>query len=157
MTVNSDAAAASLDRIEILPATLRDLFAIYRLEKRCFPLDSWPFADIIAALLLPRLVRFKAVDGDQVIGFVLGERDREMGWVATFGVDPAHRNRGVGTRLLEKIESSLATPKYRLCVRTSNESAIRLYRRRGYRTVDIWPAYYRGGEDALVMEKSTGA
>jgi len=31
--------------------------------------------------------------------------------------------------------------------------AIRLYEQTGYQHVSVWPEYYAGGEDALVMEK----
>jgi ribosomal protein S18 acetylase RimI-like enzyme len=41
----------------------------------------------------------------------------------------------------------------RLTVRLSNEGAISLYEKEGYRSVDIWKKYYNDGEDGLVMEK----
>ena len=44
-------------------------------------------------------------------------------------------------------------PRIRLCVRRSNEAAKRLYLETGYYQIDVWPHYYRGGEDAIVMEK----
>lgn len=141
------------DSIQILPARLRDFLAVYRLEKRCFPLDSWPFPDVILALLFPRIVRLKAVAGDRLIGFVMGERERGTGWIATFGVDPDYRRRGIGRELLRAVEAALDTETIRLCVRQSNDTAIRLYEQMGYRPVDTWRRYYRGGEDALVMEK----
>ena len=42
----------------------------------------------------------------------------------------------------------------KLTVRISNERAITLYEKEGYRTVDIWTKYYNDGEDGLVMEKN---
>ena len=149
----ADSYAAVTDSVAIQPAKLRDLFPLHRLEKRCFPIDSWPMIDIVMALLMPRLVRLKVVWGGQVIGFVLGERERGVGWIATFGIDPDFRNRGIGTRLLLEAEQVLGTMSFRLCVRSSNEPAIHLYRRNGYQSVDVWRRYYKGGEDALVMEK----
>jgi ribosomal-protein-alanine N-acetyltransferase len=41
----------------------------------------------------------------------------------------------------------------KLTVRMSNEPAISLYEKEGYRSVDIWKRYYNDGEDGLVMEK----
>jgi ribosomal protein S18 acetylase RimI-like enzyme len=38
----------------------------------------------------------------------------------------------------------------------SNEPAIALYEKEGYRSVDIWKRYYNDGEDGLVMEKKLG-
>jgi ribosomal protein S18 acetylase RimI-like enzyme len=41
----------------------------------------------------------------------------------------------------------------KLTVRMSNEGAISLSEKEGYRSVDIWKRYYNDGEDGLVMEK----
>jgi ribosomal-protein-alanine N-acetyltransferase len=139
--------------IQIQPLQIRDVFSVYRLEKRCFPIDSWPFFDVFLAVVFPRIIRLKAVAGERLIGFVMGERERGTGWIATFGVDPDFRRQGIGTELLGAVENLLDTDVIRLCVRVSNEAAIRLYERSGYVSVDTWKRYYRGGEDALVMEK----
>jgi ribosomal protein S18 acetylase RimI-like enzyme len=44
----------------------------------------------------------------------------------------------------------------RLCVRRSNEAAIRLYDRFGYAKIGEWSGYYQDGEAALVLEKRLG-
>ena len=44
----------------------------------------------------------------------------------------------------------------RLSARASNREALRLYQARGYEQIDVWPKYYVGGEDAVVMEKVLG-
>ena len=145
--------ATHADSVQILPAGPRDTFALYRLEKRCFPLDSWPFMDIVLAVLLPSLHRLKAVVDGKLVGFIMGEREKGSGWVATFGVDPDYRGQGIGTSLLTSLEELLDMPSVKLCVRKSNVTAIGLYERHGYVVVDTWPRYYKGGEDALVMQK----
>ena len=53
-----------------------------------------------------------------------------------------------------KSKERVKVPRMRLSVRKSNERAISLYERRGYVQVGQWPRYYRGGEDALIMEKA---
>ena len=118
-------------------------------------MDSWPLLDIIAALTFPNMVRLKAVEGPQIVGFVLGDfrPSEKLAWIASIAVHPQHRNRGIGAELLKHCESRLRVPRVRLSVRITNESAIRLYKRNGYRVVSTWPKYYKGGEDALVMEK----
>jgi ribosomal-protein-alanine N-acetyltransferase len=55
--------------------------------------------------------------------------------------------------LLRACEGKLTTPRARLSVRASNQGAVSLYEREGYRTYDIWKGYYADGEDAIVMEK----
>lgn len=141
--------------IEIAPATWRDTFALNQLEKLCFPMDSWPLFDIIAALTFPNMTRLKAIEGGKIVGFVLGDyrASEELAWIASIGVHPDYRNRGIGAQLLQACEEKLDAPCVRLSVRASNDPAIRLYKNHGYRVVSNWPKYYNGGEDALVMEK----
>ena len=132
---------------------------IHHLEKVCFPKDTWTIFDVFAVLSLPNIVRLKAVDEERLVGFIVGERNppQNMAWIATFGVDPDYRDQGIGAALLETCEHQVRMPKIRLSVRRSNEHAIRLYKRVGYREVSTWPRYYRGGENALVMEKSVNS
>ena len=141
--------------LEIVPATWRDAFPLNQLEKICFPNDSWPLFDIIAALTFPNMVRLKAMVGPHMAGFILGDVRPfdDIAWIASLAVHPTYRSRGIGTELLKKCETQLNTPRVRLSVRISNESAIRLYKHNGYRVTGNWPNYYKGGEDALVMEK----
>ncbi len=139
----------------IHPATWRDLNVLRQVENACFGKDAWPLWDLVAALTLPDIVRLKAIEGGQMIGFVAGEikRSEGMGWITTLGVLPEYRRQGVASALLSACEDQLAQPRIRLCVRRTNEGAIKLYERFGYSRVGLWPSYYQDGEDALVMEK----
>jgi ribosomal protein S18 acetylase RimI-like enzyme len=141
--------------LAILPATWRDLRSIIALEKLCFGSDSWPSLEILAALAIPRTVRFKAEVDGVIIGFVIGDRRGKVGWIASIGVHPGRRRRGIARRLLEACERQLSTSVVRLSLRMSNQPALQLYKKLGYRQVDIWRRYYRDGEDAMVMERST--
>jgi ribosomal protein S18 acetylase RimI-like enzyme len=138
----------------ILPAGLRDLRQVVRVEKECFRDDAWPLVDILSVLIFPGIIRLKAMVDDQVVGFASAEVRSGVGWITTIGVVPAFRRRGIARVLLAACEEQLATPRIRLCVRRSNYAAQVLYQQQEYRQVDIWPRYYRGNEDALVMEKS---
>jgi len=125
------------------------------LEKVCFPHDAWPLLDLISVLTFPNVIRLKADHAGRMIGFIAGDvRDHErVSWIATVAVLPEYRGQGIGTNLLVRCEEQLTTPSIRLCVRVSNEGAIRLYRVHGYETISKWARYYQDGEDALVMEK----
>ncbi|HEY43248.1 MAG TPA: GNAT family N-acetyltransferase [Anaerolineae bacterium] len=125
------------------------------MEKICFGRDAWPWIDTLAALTFPQTVRLKAVAGEQVVGFIIGDRRRlkRTGWVASIGVHPNYRRRGIGRNLLAMCEDLLAMPRIRLSLRPSNEAALRLYQQAGYVPIDTWKRYYRDGEDAIIMEK----
>ncbi len=140
---------------DIVDASWRDLGGVRQVEAECFGSDAWPLLDILAVLTLPGVVRLKATVGAQIVGFAAGEikGGERMGWITTIGVVRDYRRRGIAAALLSKCELRLATSKVRLCVRQSNLDALFLYWKYGYHQVDVWKRYYRGGEDALVMEK----
>lgn len=141
--------------MDITAATILDLSALNKLEHAVFEKDVWPILDLIAVLTFPEVVRLKAVDNGRMIGFAAGDKHNGegLGWIATIGIDPAYRRRGIGRELLRACEVQLNTSRVRLSVRASNEGAIRLYQQEGYQQIDIWPDYYNDGEAAIVMEK----
>lgn len=141
--------------MEIVTANLLDLNALRSVEKACFPQDAWPLLDLVAVLSMPGVIRLKAVEKGQMIGFIAGDPrpNEDLSWVATLGILPEYRGHGYGRALLEACEARLPTQRIRLSVRTSNEEAIRMYKNAGYQSIDRWSRYYNDGEDALVMEK----
>jgi ribosomal protein S18 acetylase RimI-like enzyme len=143
-------------QFRIEPASWRDLNALRQVEAICFPKDAWPLLDLIGVLTFPNVVRLKAVANGKMIGFVAGDMRRFEGlaWIATIGVLPEYRGQGVGSALLQACEDRLDIGRIRLCVRASNDAAIRMYLRFGYCEAGKWPQYYQDGEEAVVMEKT---
>lgn len=141
--------------VSIELANWRDLGALRRLERVCFPQDAWPLIDLVGVLTLPDVVRLKAVADGDMVGFIAGDvrPSEHLAWIATLAVLPEFRGRGIGSALLQACEARLEVPTIRLSVRMSNQTAIHLYRASGYERVSIWPRYYQDDEDALVMEK----
>ena len=144
-----------LPKPQIQTASLFDLNAVRQLEKLCFPLDAWPLLDLIGALTLPHIVRYKALWDDQMVGFIAGEVrfPARIGWIATVAVHPDHRRKGIARRMIRMVEDEMGQPRVRLTVRESNRAAINLYQQDGYIQVNRWVKYYKGGEDGIVMEK----
>lgn len=142
-------------RMEIVTASILDLNSLRKLEKESFDKDAWPLFDLVAVLTFPEVIRLKAVEDEQMAGFIAGDpRPREgWGWIATIAVASRYQRRGIGSALLRACEMQFPVPRARLTVRMSNEGAISLYKREGYVTTDIWKAYYSDGEDAMLMEK----
>lgn len=148
--MNLTAPAFSLEE-----ATIRDLFAVRRLEKECFGEDAWSMLELAGVLAFPVGIRLKAVIDDHAIGFIAGEWEpaRKVGWIATLGVLPAYQRRGIAAALLAACEQQLAAPVIKLCVRVDNAAAMNLYQKAGYRQVDVRRQYYSNNEDAFVFEK----
>jgi len=145
-------------RALIQEASWRDLNAVRQLEQVCFPRDAWPLLDIIGVLTFSSVLRLKAVVERQMVGFLAADvrKGERLAWIATVGVLPAFRRRGIGEALLKACEQTLELPRVRLNVRTSNAGAIRLYKRLGYAQVGTWPRYYQDGEEAMIFEKKLG-
>ena len=80
-------------------------------------------------------------------------RHQDLAWIATIAVHPDYRRRGIARQMLARVEELVPVSRMRLSARASNRAAIALYQRQGYEQVDVWPKYYSGGEDAVVMEK----
>ncbi len=142
----------------IQPASLFDLNDLRRLESLCFQEDAWPILDLMGVLTLPGIVRLKAVIAGRMVGFVAGDKrdPKGIGWITTLGVDPDYRRQGVGRSLLDACEAQIGLPRVRLTLRRSNLGAYSLYHKAGYIRYEVWPQYYSGGEDGIVMQKVLG-
>jgi ribosomal-protein-alanine N-acetyltransferase len=141
--------------ISLETATWRDLKDLFQLEKDCFQLDAWPLLDILGVLSIPQIIRIKAVDQDRFVGFIAVDlrRSQQTAWIATLAVSPAYRKSGIGSALIRISEKEVDLPRIRLSVRQSNQPAIQLYLKQGYQQIEVWPKYYKGGDNALVFEK----
>jgi ribosomal protein S18 acetylase RimI-like enzyme len=141
--------------MEIQAANIVDLGALRHLENVCFEKDAWPILDLIAVLTWPDVIRLKAIEAGEMIGFVAGDprHSEDVVWIATIGVDPRYQRRGIGRALLHACEAQVKLPFMKLTVRLSNHGAIAMYEKEGYRSLDIWRKYYNDGEDGLVMVK----
>jgi ribosomal protein S18 acetylase RimI-like enzyme len=136
------------------------LWKLRQLEKLTFNReDSWPLVELLFVLVSPGIVRLKVDYNGQMIAFVAGETraSQGMGWIITLGVAPAWRQMGLGERLLATVEQAMHMPVLRLTVRASNQAAIALYQKAGYRKVGVSHRYYVGGEDGWIFEKHSDA
>ena len=89
-------------------------------------------------------------DGKDAAGFVLSRGAADEEELLLIGVDPRHRGRGIGTRLLERFVAaarSRGASRLFLEMRDGNP-AESLYRRHGFESVGRRRAYYRRGTGA---------
>ncbi len=97
-----------------------------------------------------------ALDGGNIVGFILSEENPPLAHIVTLDVAASHRRHGVGTGLLRENEANLAFREVRtvlLETATSNEAGIAFWERHGYRREAVLKNYYPGHLDAFEMRK----
>jgi len=134
-----------------------DLSMVSDIERRSyeFPWSHGVFRDcLLAGYHNIVLVRGEEVAGYGVLSVAAGEAH-----ILNLCVDPECRSRGYGAKLLDEMLFRARAASVRqvfLEVRPSNERALALYRKKGFRQVANRPAYYQahdGREDAAILVK----
>ncbi len=141
--------------INIEIADLSDVSGIYAVECECFK-NPWSEAMFSGDLKNENTVYIVAKDNENIIGYagvwcVMGDAD-----ITNVAVSPKYQRQGIASRLLERLISEAKIRKsenIRLEVRQSNFGAIALYKKHGFREIDIRKKYYDNTEDAVIMEK----
>jgi len=145
--------------VHIRRARPDDLQEITSIERASFP-DPWE-GDVLAESLhfYPRTF-FVAENESHIAGFVAaGVEDTGVevyGHILNLAVEPSVRSRGIGRRLVNRVELEcllLGAAGIQLEVRASNTRARRFYEHLGYEQVFVLADYYSDGEDAIVMMK----
>ena len=142
--------------IDLRSLALHDLGAIEGIEQRSYP-TPWSRSMFAGELAKPSSICLGAFDAESqaLIGYAIVSRYVDAWHVMNLAVAPEHRRRGVGMALLERlfeVTAGDAQRGYTLEVRVSNDAAIRLYERAGFRSRGIRRGYYTDNrEDALIM------
>jgi ribosomal-protein-alanine N-acetyltransferase len=141
-------------RIEIRPLELKDLSAIEEIERRSYP-TPWSRSMFAGELTKVSSISLGAFEEERLIGYVIVSRYVDAWHVMNIAVHPQQRSRGVASALLERLFEATANDMrrgYTLEVRISNERAIRLYERYGFKRRGVRRGYYTDNrEDALIM------
>ncbi|WP_340693606.1 N-acetyltransferase [Hyphomonas sp.] len=148
-------------QLEIRPASVGDLDDLVRLEEAFpeedrFPRRTW------RRLLDGHTVAHVAVSGGTVVGaaVLLFRTGSRVARLYTLSVTPELRGKGIARQLMAAGEAAAAEKdcdRMRLEARESNQHAILLYERSGYRVIARVAGYYPNGETAVRMEKPLGS
>ena len=144
------------------PVTIRemnhdDLSMVSDIERRSyeFPWSHGVFHDcLLAGNQCLALIREGHVAGYAILSVAAGEAH-----ILNLCTDPEFRALGYGERLLDELMYRARSASVReifLEVRPTNETAIGLYRKKGFHQIAARPAYYQardGREDASVLVK----
>ena len=144
--------------LEIRQLAYADLPQVIAIERRAFP-TPWSLAMFVLELSKPSGICLAAVEGRAIIGYLVCSRYDTVWHLMNVAVEPARQRQGIASTLLDRLFEQADKPseQYTLEVRTSNEAAIRLYERFGFRAAGRRRAYYHDNrEDALIMWRTVG-
>jgi ribosomal-protein-alanine N-acetyltransferase len=139
--------------LEIRQLAYADLPQVIAIERRAFP-TPWSLAMFVLELSKPSGICLAALEDGELIGYLVCSRYDTVWHLMNIAVDPSRQRQGIATKLLERLFERGDKPReqYTLEVRTSNEAAIRMYERFGFRAAGRRRAYYHDNrEDALIM------
>ena len=144
--------------LEIRQLAYADLPQVIAIERRAFP-TPWSLAMFVLELSKPSGICLAAVEDGSIIGYLVCSRYDTVRHLMNVAVEPKRQRQGIATTLLERLFDQADKPseQYTLEVRTSNDAAIRLYERFGFRAAGRRRAYYHDNrEDALIMWRTVG-
>ncbi len=147
------ASAAKVRRL-----SYQDLPQVIAIERRVFP-TPWSLAMFVLELSkqsgICLAATLPAADGEQrLVAYLICSRYDTVWHVMNIAVDSAYQRRGLASSLLAELYERVGDPhaRFTLEVRRSNDVAIHLYEREGFRAAGMRRRYYQdNGEDALVM------
>jgi ribosomal-protein-alanine acetyltransferase len=142
----------------IRPARLQDLDALVAIENRSFDIDRFSRRSLRYLLTKANAETFVYEEQGSVLAYamLLFNTGTSLARLYSLAVDPELRGKGIGSELIEAAEASALghdCSYLRLEVRRNNDTAIRLYEKRGYKRIGLLPDYYEDHMEALRYEK----
>ena len=144
--------------LDIRPLAYADLPHVIAIERRAFP-TPWSLAMFVLELSKPSGICLAAMEEGELVGYLVCSRYDTVWHLMNVAVEPHRQRQGIASALLERLFEQADRPseQYTLEVRTSNDGAIRLYERFGFRAAGRRRAYYHDNrEDALIMWRTVG-
>jgi ribosomal-protein-alanine N-acetyltransferase len=139
------------------PYNSEDVEALYQLDQECYPPGiAYSRREMKWYLRLPGADCLVAEQDGTLAGFIVTEREDDLGHIITLDVAEAQRRRGVGTALLTAAEARMMEAGVRrvsLETATDNVPAVAFWKKHGYRTVAVLKNYYMEKLDAYEMHK----
>ena len=139
--------------LEIRRLSYADLPQVIAIERRAFT-TPWSLAMFVLELSKPSGICLAALRDDRIVGYLVCSRYDTIWHLMNVAVDDRLRRQGIAIALIEHLFGIADQPgeQYTLEVRTSNESAIRLYESFGFHAAGRRRGYYHDNrEDAVIM------
>ncbi len=138
--------------VEIRRLTYADLPQVVAIERRAFT-TPWSLAMFVLELSKPSGVCLAAEADGELVGYLVCSRYDTVWHVMNIAVEPDRLRRGIASALIVAlIERIGEDAQLTLEVRKSNQGALALYERFGFRAAGVRRRYYAdNGEDAVIM------
>ncbi len=137
----------------VRPLVYGDLPSVLAIERRSFQ-TPWSLAMFVLELSKPSGICLATVTPEGgLAGYLVCSRYADVWHLMNIAVEPEHRRNGIATELMQRLFAEAGEPaRFTLEVRTSNQGAIAMYERFGFRPAGHRRRYYHdNGEDALIM------
>lgn len=133
-----------------------DLLGLALLELACFGPDAFSESTLLWFLRHPRGFAIVAVDGEEIVGSTMGlvTGRPQVGKLGSLAVHPSRRRQRLADQLLRAAMGHFTAQgieAVELEVETTNEPALALYGREGFRIVRRLDHYYGRGRHAYRM------
>lgn len=136
--------------------TFEHLSQVLKIENESFT-HPWSEESFKSELKKDSSVKIVALDNEKVLGYAVLETILDEGSLLIIAVSELHRKKGIAQALFDRLEEVREEKNLSfitLEVRSSNESALALYKKKGFETVAVRKGYYSSPiEDAVIMTK----
>lgn len=148
-----------MEEFNVRVATKEDTRQMVALDSACFAIP-WSLEAFENELENGYTTYVAVCKGEEVIAFCGFWKIDNEGHITRVIVNKEYRGMSLGTKMLEFLMSEgakLGITEYTLEMRRSNEAALKLYEKLGFKLEGIRPKYYQNNmEDALVLWKRSG-
>jgi ribosomal protein S18 acetylase RimI-like enzyme len=151
--------SAPLNEYTLQPARTADARRIAAMSQELIEAGlrpAWTAARITWHIRHSESIVLAARCGAETAGFAIMRYGDDVAHLNLLAVDPSHRRRGVGRRMMTWLEATALTAGtfvIGLELRASNEAAYTFYAGLGYRELGRIAGYYQGVEPAIRMER----
>lgn len=140
-------------------SSITEVDKLYTIEKECFPKDAFTQEHLAFLVTDRNCICLVYKVEEEIVAFIMGwtysNYRPPQGHILTLDVSPEHRRKGIGIKLLMRLEEELRGRGVEVClleVREDNAPAFNLYHKMGYKKQATLKGYY-GIADGLLLQK----
>ena len=149
--------------VEIRKASFTDILGIYNCNSTVLPI-YYSLDEHLFFLLSSDMIVLVAYEGSELLGYLIAQYTLPTVHIMSFGVYEKHRRKGVGNKLISKMEeitkeNKSDIKKISLYVHADNIGGIKFYKKNGFKKIKTLHNYYKGSlknaktQDAYRLER----